>query len=171
MSKTVIHIFNEDGLPTRQIEFKNAWRGAFAVWSNLCRKHIDRNSNSAPIHDEAKMKRIIGLIHCPEIPVGDRAVLATTLDLVIAYKHCFPKLIKHMEAFDEGMCTIPAQGKALRNLEGDLTCIAVGWEGTSVGDHSWVFPNADIPNGGEPKPYCLKYGNHYDICDLVPELI
>lgn len=129
--------------PIRYVgEVHNAHRGAMAIWDAIARAHC--GMEHFPFSNKFASQKVWDRWMDRSIPVEHRAVLASTLDLVIVRRDHIPELIRCMDSFDRDF---PGE----TNLQGQIEVIGpivrsklagVAWNQTSVNSGVWEFPGS-----------------------------
>lgn len=143
MSYTTIYKVPEKGEIENYAEFKNAWRGALNVWTEMAKRYL--GMEMLPMFREGGMRPVWDLSEDPEIPENDRIVMASTFDNVMVEREDLPRLVEAYRdfatRFEPG--SLLEQAEVLEKLAADPTCFAVCWNQTSVNSDTWMKPEGD----------------------------
>ncbi len=165
MSYTTLYKVPENGEIEDYAEFKNAYQGAFNVWSEMAKaylgmEHSPMFGSMKPIWDMADDDRAL---------LNDRIVLASTFDWVMVKREHLSVVADAMDDFGKRYEPghLPEQAKKLRELTQDKSCYAVCWCQTSVTD---MWNRACVGNDGETsRLYDVSRDNdHWFLFDDIP---
>ena len=167
MSYTEIYKFDRDGCAVFAGQVRNAFRGAWSVWTTMEQRHLPPvtvcgHTMTRLIGDKAM--EIWKLQSNKSVPEHERIVLLSTMDKCLVKKENLPRLIEAFRKF-EGETSLPHQADILEDLLKDDDCIAVGWNQTSVNAPFWISCDGD-----EEIPYnCLTQSDHFWLFDDLNE--
>ena len=181
MSYTEITFFAKNGKPKFDVDIRNAWRGAMAIWNILedrylppfipeWAKHMgmvkDRHyrMSSSEMADKRAVWDIWKLPQCSDT---DRIVMGSTFDWVVVMRDDVPKLIKAFAEFN-GETSLPEQADAIEDAFKDKSIIAVAWNQTSVSENQWRTFEYDQKRD-KAIPYNLK--KHTKHWSLFPSIL
>lgn len=155
MSQTIIFAFDKDGASREYGYTKNSWRGAWAVWDIMGKRHL---GIGASIINESAMQKIWDLMDDKRVPMNERIVMGTTFDRCLAKNEDIPKVIKAFREFD-GDTSLKEQADILQEIYDTGDYMAVGWHQNSGScemwyeynfvtedNHWWLFDELE-PNG------------------------
>lgn len=196
MSYTEIYGFNKEGNAYFQGEVKNALRGAMAIWGILEEKYLPpyipeyvkcanwfypgitydevvsklgySPTRLSPSFSKTNpAKELWDLADSDKLSRQEKIVLMTTFDYVLVKKQDLSKVVDAFIAF-EGETSLAEQAKILQAIAADDSCIAVGWNQTSVNADTWASMGGYDEENGEPIPYnCLTGDKHYWLFDEI----
>lgn len=130
----------KNGMPTAQIEFRNAWGGAARIWNSLFDKYLlDPNIryHTWLCGDQSKLW---ALSKDDSLSLMERAVHASTFDLAFIRQSNFQRIAEDFLAFD---AMLPSKSGSVNHLPSwaanisGLNADAIGFYGTSVAQNSW----------------------------------
>ena len=193
MSYTEIYGFDREGNAYSQAEVKNSWRGAMAIWGILEEKYLPpyipeyikcanwyypgisydevvRRNGFKPTRlspsfgKDNPTQEIWDLADNEKVSMTDKIVLLTTFDKVLVRREDLTKVIAAFNAF-EGETSLKEQALILQEMLEDETCIAVGWNQTSVNADTWLSSNYDEELEDYVPYNCLEQNEHYWLFD------
>jgi hypothetical protein len=153
MSRTTIWIADQAGTMRRGPEFHNAWRSAAAVWEHLGGRWGHKRGEGSILMDKAALSALWNDAANPARPWHERVVLACTFDRALVRREEFEVVAGCMDAVAARM-TVPQslteQAATLRELAGDETVTAIGWQQTSVAEELWWVSSDEDEEDGHP---------------------
>jgi len=171
MSYTTLFKVPKSGEIEDYAEFKNAFRGAFNVWSEMAKAFLCMED--LPMSRDGGMKQVWDLAQSENVPLNDRIVMASTFDRVMVKREHLFLVAAAMDDFanryDPGH--LPEQAKKLRELAKDESCFAVCWRQTSVTADMWMEQTGEIDEYGDIgyRMYDVsKDNNHWFLFDEIP---
>jgi hypothetical protein len=145
MSRCAIITFR-GGKADAQIEFHNAWLGAARIWDALYDKYL---KNPTVPYDSwlfglrDNQHRLWDLVNRTDLPIHERIVHASTLDLAYINKEHFPEFCADLRKFDSAFPSECSHLTAWADAIEKLDCEAIGFWGTSVGENPWCHFNEE----------------------------
>lgn len=136
-----------DGRPRLDncLEFRNAWGGAARIWDALFEKYLKNRNILWHSWISSDQQALWDLVKRKELPLHERAVHASTLDLAYIRRENFRRfcadLLTFEEAFPVGpkISHLPAWAEAISKIDAE----AVGFYGTSVAENPWFCYDED----------------------------
>jgi hypothetical protein len=156
MSYTTLYYITPSGRVVDHAEFRNSWRSAHMVWSNLYKVYLPERIEKTkkemgfephgPVTDD-DYKALWPLWKQNDIPKYNRAVLASTFDRVILEKEKFQQffddVLEYADQFAAG--TLIKQAQKILELR-KKNIIGVCWNQSSVSEGCWYAGNINKVN-------------------------
>lgn len=127
-------------MPTGSIKFGNAWRGVARIWDALFNKYLkDPSKQCHSWITEKNQQPLWDLVTLDSLPLYERAVHASTLDLAYIRRNNFPLFCADLRAFDIAFpVDYPSHLSAWASAIEKLDSEAIGFHGTSVAENPWL---------------------------------
>lgn len=170
MSYTTLYLVPIEGEIETYAEFRNSYRSAFLVWSNMSEKYLQKPlSTIISLNDLNPLQEAWDLWKNPHVLIEDRIVMAATFDKVMVRRTEIPRLIdailSYITRFDGG--NLVDMIDKLRELKDNRVCYAVCWNQTSVSD-VWSIYNEETE---ESRMYDVSRDkNHWFLFDELEKL-
>lgn len=118
-------------------DFKNAFRSAWHVWSEMAEAYCHKDTSQMML--DKNLQPVWDLWKRLDVPLDYRIVMAFTFDNVMVRRENLVRLAEAMEAFAKrfGPGTLLEQAQVLQELAVDDTAYAVCWNQTSVNADTW----------------------------------
>lgn len=167
----ILYGFGSDGVVHQEAHIPNMALGSTAIWSYMERKYLpvyrplsamDKPWYREDMSDEEFlssygrwpsritnqiprfMQEVFDLVDRPDIPEGERLVLATTLDWHLLHREDIPTAIQAFQAFPADS-NLPAQADVLESFL-QYTCFAaVGWRQSPFRGIDWAHVPEHTP--------------------------
>lgn len=133
MSYTTLYLVPSVGEIKTFREFRNAFRGAWLVWTTMSEQYLGQDAIGYMLADN--MQPIWDLHANLKVPEAHRLVMMSTFDTVMVKRE---NLLRLAEAFDQYAKDfddpghIPDEANALRELAEHPDCVAVCWSSADV---------------------------------------
>lgn len=146
MSYAVLYKVPANGSISTFKEFRNAWGGAYQIWTQMSKRYLGLNSVpfSFSPSGEDELKKLCALGTDAKVDRTDRIVMALTYDRVLIAKKDMLETARCLDEFNakhkiEGINHIPAFAEGLRALHEESDAIAAAWLHTSVSGGLWYI--------------------------------
>jgi len=178
MSRTELYIIDEKGDVRFKDGFRNSYRGAVMIWSQLVEAHIFKTNKlrcsliALPCFDDSglgKYQFLLGdIAYDKNIPIEDRIILVGTFDHCIVKRENIPKYLdaleKYMIKYDCG--NLDDQYKAIKQIYDDAkykNIVGICWNQTSVSCGVWSAPWDKEKEEHIAKTHNIYQHKHYSL--------